>query len=100
MHHLNKLQRRARAAAISAGPRDGRETLGLLLPPPKSLCASTGHYPHLPSGSLCSPPLPGSRDAGTTSLGECTACLRLLQRHAGLCRSRLAPHPYPSLPVA
>ena len=33
---LNELQRRARAAAISADPRDGRETLGLLLPPPKA----------------------------------------------------------------
>ena len=46
---LNKLQRRARAAAISADPRDGHETLRLLLPPPRSLCASTGHSPHLPS---------------------------------------------------
>ena len=48
-HRLNELQRRARAAAISAGPRDGREMLRLLLPPPKSLCASTGHAPHRPS---------------------------------------------------
>ena len=47
--HLNELQRRAQAVAISAGPRDGRETLRLLLPPPKSLCASTGHSPHRPS---------------------------------------------------
>ena len=31
------------------GPRDGHETLRLLLQPPRSLCASTGHYPHLPS---------------------------------------------------
>ena len=46
---LNELQRRARAAAISADPRDGCETLRLLLPPPKSLCASTGHSPHRPS---------------------------------------------------
>ena len=44
----NKLQRWARAAAISADPRDGHETLRLL-PPPRSLCASTGHSPHLPS---------------------------------------------------
>ena len=42
-------QRRARAAAISADPRDGQETLRLLLPPPRSLCASTGHSPHCPS---------------------------------------------------
>ena len=46
---LKELQRWARAAAISADPRDGRETLGLLLPLPKSLCASTGHSPHRPS---------------------------------------------------
>ena len=39
----------AQAAAISTDPRDGRETLGLLLPPPRSLCASTGHSPHRPS---------------------------------------------------
>ena len=46
---LNELQRRARAAAISADPRDRHETLRLLLLPPRSLCASTGHSPHLPS---------------------------------------------------
>ena len=46
---LNKLQRLARAMAISADPRDGHETLRLLLPPPRSPCASTGHSPHLPS---------------------------------------------------
>ena len=48
-HHLKDLQRRARAAAITADPRDGRETLRLLLPPPRNLCASTGHHPHRPS---------------------------------------------------
>ena len=46
---LNELQRWARATAISADPRDGHETLRLLLPPPRSLCASTGHPPHCPS---------------------------------------------------
>ena len=35
--------------AISVEPRDGNEMLRLLLWPPRSLCASTGHYPHLPS---------------------------------------------------
>ena len=45
---LNELQRWARATAISAGPRGGREMIRLLLPPPKSLCASTGHSPHHP----------------------------------------------------
>ena len=93
-------QRRARAAVISADPRDGHGMLRLLLPPPRSLCASTGHYPHRPPRSLCSPPLPGSRDPGTTSPGEGTAHLRLLQHHAGLCCCRLTPHPYPSLPLA
>ena len=54
-----------------------------------------------PPGRLCSPPLPGTRDPGTTSLGGCMARLRLVQRHAGLCRRRLAPPPlYPSLPAA
>ena len=48
-HCLNELQRWSQAAAISADPRDGHETLRLLLQPPRSLCASTGHYPHRPS---------------------------------------------------
>ena len=95
-HCLNEIQRWARAAAISVDTKDGHETLRLLLPPPRSLCASTGHYPHLPSGSLCSPLLPASRDPGTTSPGEHMACLRLLQRHFGLFRCRrLAPHSAP-----
>ena len=42
-------QRRAQATANSADPRDRQETLRLLLPPPRSLCASTGHSPHHPS---------------------------------------------------
>ena len=50
--HLNELQRQARAAAISAGPRDRQE---MLLPPPKSLCVSTGHSPHRPSRELVQP---------------------------------------------
>ena len=51
-----------------------------------------------PPGSLCSSPLPGSCDPGTTSPGERTACLRLVQHHASLRRRRLAPPPlYPSL---
>ena len=52
---LNELQRRARAAAISADPRDGHETLRLWLPPPRSLCTSTGHSPHLPSREPAQP---------------------------------------------
>ena len=35
--------------AISVDPRDRHETLRPLLQPPRSLCASTGHYPLLPS---------------------------------------------------
>ena len=31
------------------GPQRWHEKLRLLLPPPRSLCVSTGHYPHLPS---------------------------------------------------
>ncbi len=34
---------------FSADPRDGHETLRLLLQPPRIMCASTGHSPHLPS---------------------------------------------------
>ena len=98
-HRLNELQRWVRAVVISAGMRDGHETLRLLLQPPRSLCASTGYYPHLPSWDPCSPPLPGYRDPGTTSLGEHTARLRLLQCHASCCRRKLAPHsiPFPLL---
>ena len=90
-HHLNELQRWARAAAISSDPRDEHEPLMLLLPPPRILCASTGHYLHTPRG-LCSTPLPRSRNSGTTSLGEDKAHLRMLQRHPGLCCLRLTLH--------
>ena len=48
-NRLNELQRQAGAAATSVDTRDGHQTLRLLLQPPRSLCASTGHYPHLPS---------------------------------------------------
>ena len=48
-HRLNELQRQTRAVAARADPRDGYEMLRLLLPPPRSLCASTGHSPHHPS---------------------------------------------------
>ena len=75
--------------------RDGYETLRLLLQPPRSLCASTGHYPHFPSHILCSPSLPGSHDPGTTSPGEHMVRLRLLQSLAGVCRHRVAPHSIP-----
>ena len=48
-HCQNELQRWVRAVIISADARGWHEILRLLLPPPKSLCARTGHYPHLPS---------------------------------------------------
>ena len=62
---LNELQRWARAAAIITDPRDGCETLRLLLPPPRSLCASTGHSPHRLSWEPVQPPtarVPRSRN--------------------------------------
>ena len=100
-HRLNKLQKQAQAAAISTDTRDRHEMLRLLLQPPRSLCASTGHTIHTsPPRSLCSPPLPGSCDPGTISPGQ--------HRHiSGCCNVLLAsdttgsPHiPYPSLPLA
>ena len=54
-HGLNELQKWVPTAATSADTRDGHETLRLLLQPPRSLCASTGHYPHLPSWELVQP---------------------------------------------
>ena len=41
--------------------RDGHETLRRLLQPPRSQCASTGHYPHFPS-ALDTARVPWSRD--------------------------------------
>ena len=61
----NELQRQARATDISVNPRDGHEMLRLLLQPPRSLCASTGNYPHHPSREPVQPTtarLPWSRD--------------------------------------
>ena len=46
-YRLKKLQREVQVEAISADTRDGHEMLRLLLQPPRSLCVSTGHYPHL-----------------------------------------------------
>ena len=53
------------ATAISADTRDGHEMLRRLLQPPRSLCASTGHYPRLPSWEPVQPAtarVPWSRD--------------------------------------
>ena len=90
-HCRSELQRLAQAMAFISDPRGGHRLLLLPLLSPRVLCASAGHYPH-PPRSLCSMPLPGSPDPGTTSLGEHTACLRLLQLHAGLCCCRLTLH--------
>ena len=51
-----------------------------------------------PPRSMCSPSLPGSSDPGTTSPGEHTAHLRLLQRYSSLCHHRLTPHSAPLPP--
>ena len=91
-HDINEIQRQAQAIAISADARDRHELLRLLLQSPRSLCESTGPYPYCPSKEPVQPSLPGSRDPGTTSPGEHTARLRLLQCHAGLCHRRLTLH--------
>ena len=99
--HLNELQRWAQAMAISGDTRDGHETLRLLLQPPRSLCTSTGHYPYLPSREPVQPATTRVPDPRTTFPGEHMACLRVLQRHTGLCCCRLAlrsvPLPPPGL---
>ena len=57
------------------------------------MCKHRSLSTHAPNPeSLWSPPLPKSLDPGTTSLGEHTACLRLVQCHASLCYQRLTPH--------
>ena len=99
-HCLNELQRWARATANSADTRDGHETLRLLFQPPRILLQAQVTIHTSPPGSLCSLPLPGSCDPGTTSLGEHMSRLRLLQCHAGLCCYRLALHSIPLPPPA
>ena len=97
-HCLNELQRRVRAMAINTDTRDRHETLRCRH---QEACVQAQVTIHTcPPGRLCSPPLPGSRDPGTTSPGEHTALLRLLQHHAVLCRCRLAPYSVPSFPPA
>ena len=66
--------------------------------PPRSLGASTGHYPQLPSWEPVQPATARVRDPGTTSPGKYTVSLRLLKHHTGLCRRRLAPHSVPLPP--
>ena len=64
-HCLNELQRWAWATAISTNTRDWHKMLRLPLQPPRSLCASTGHYPHLSSQEPVQPAtarVPWSRD--------------------------------------
>ena len=88
---LSELQRRAQAAVIISDHRGKHRPLPLPPLPLRILCASSGHYPHH-SGSLCSMPLPGSREPRPTSLGEHMVHLRLLQLHSSLCHHRHSPH--------
>ena len=77
-HCLHELQRWAQATAISSDPRDGHEMLRLLLLPPRSLCASTGHYPHLPSWEPVQPAtarVPWSRENTWCTWGCCNITL-------------------------
>ena len=97
-HCLNELQRWARAAAISVDPRDGHETLRLLLQPPRSLCASTGHYSHLPSREPVQPATARVLWSRNNFPGRTHVVPRLLQHYAGLCHPRLAPHSIPLPP--
>ena len=74
----------------------------LLLQPARHLCASTPPLIHTsPPRSLCSPPLPGSRDPGTSSpgeqLGHASGCCNIMPASA----TPGSPHlPYPSLFLA
>ena len=84
--------------AISSDTRDGHEMLRLLLQPPRSLRASTGHYPHLPSQDPVQPAtarVPWSRDnfpGRTQGTPQAVATSRRPLRAAGSHRI-----PYPSL---
>ena len=100
-HRLNELQTWVRAAAISADTRDGHETLRLLLQPPRRLCASTGHYPHLPSWEPVQPAtakVPWSRDnfpGRTHGAPQAGAMSRQPQARPTFC----TPPPRPPTPV-
>ena len=100
-HCLNKLQRGARAAVISADPETGMKCEGCCNRHQEACVQAQVTIRTSPPGSLCSPPLPGSCDTGTISLGEHMAHCSLLQSHASLCHCRLAaqlvPLPPPSL---
>ena len=91
-HCLSEFQRHVQAVAISSDHRDGHELLSCHCCHQES-CVQVQVTIHIsPSRSLCSPPLPGSYDPGTTSLGEHMMCLRLLQCHTGHCHHRFMPH--------
>ena len=100
-HCLNELQRWVWAATVSADSRDRHGTLRLLLQPPRILCASTGHYPHIPSWEPVQPAtarVPWSRDnfPGRTN-GVPPGCCNVSLASA----SAGSPHiPYPSLSPA
>ena len=85
--------------AISTDTRDGHELLRLLLQPPRSLCASTGHHPHLPSREPVQPTtarVPGSSDnlhGRTYGTPQAVAT-----SHRPLLPAGSLHIPYPSLP--
>ena len=74
--------------------------LRLLLQPPRSLCTSTGHYPHLPCWEPVQPAtarVPWSRD----NFPERThGTPQAVAKSLGLCHRSLCHIPYPSLPPA
>ena len=85
--------------AISVDLRDGHEMLRLLLPTPRSLCASPGNSPHLTSREPVQPTtarVPLSRDnfpGGTHGVRQAVAM------YGSLCCCRLALRSYPTLPL-
>ena len=99
-NHLNEFQRWSRASAINEDPKDEHEMLRLLLQPPRNLCASTGHYPHIPSWEPVQPTTAGvlwSRDNSQENIRCPSGWWNVMPASAttGLCHI-----PYPSLPLA
>ena len=84
-----------RAAAFSADTRGWHEALGYCCSHQGACGQAQVTIHNSPPGSLCSPPLSGSHDPGTTSPGKHIVHLRLLQHHASLCCRRLVPHSVP-----
>ena len=82
----------------SADPRDGHEMLRLLLQPPRSLCAGTGYYPHLPSREPVQPAtasVPWFRDNIPGRTQHTSGCCNVTLASAATGSPRI---PYSSLP--